>query len=175
MIKACLSSFGAITMCVLNRLSFLIAVFFLMNTAVVRAESDPVLFALSSRHMTTSPVELEKLAGGRDLLIERLLVLRTQEQPPFVGVRAESLLLAYADQQQVEDALTEDLQSADRKGLARVITIRLSKVAQEEVRLRLAKVALTRASKESDFAPYARTLTEDKNAEISRLARETLQ
>ena len=142
---------------------------------VAKAETDPVLFALSVRHMTATPSELETAAGGKDALISRLLELRSQEKPPFVGVRAEKLLLGYADEQAVENALTADLQSAERKGLARLVTIHLQSVPSEAVRGRLAKQALDRAGRETDFAPYARVLLESPDSEVKKLARERLK
>lgn len=153
-----------------------LAVFALPSTVkVAKAETDPVIFALSVRHMTATPSELEAAAGGKDALIARLLELRTQEKPPFVGVRAEKLLLGYANEQAVENALTADLQSAERKGLARLVTIHLQSVPSDAVRGRLAKQALDRVGRETDFAPYARVLLESPDSEVKKLARETLK
>lgn len=144
------------------------------QTAHAQGLEDPVVFALSARHFSATAEELEQTAGGEAALVRKLLELRTKEQPPFVGIRAEKLLLSYADRPEVVAALEEDLTAPGLLGLARTVTVHLDQVADSGARQRLARAALQRARSDADFARYARTLLRSEDPEVSRLAREAL-
>lgn len=144
----------------------------IVPATVNEARADEVVDALSGYHETKTAAQLEQLAGGREALITKLLEIRHQETPPFVGVRAAKLLLGYADDPRVADALAADMGSY--LGLAKVITTNVDSVNHAPARERLAKLALERASRESKFVPYAKSLTQSKDAAVSKLAKEQL-
>lgn len=153
----------------------LMSVTFGAQLAGAQDMDDPVILALSSRHMTVSINQLEEMAGGEDALVAKLLELRTQESPPFAGIRSEQILLRYAHRDDVKAALESDIQSTQYKGLARTITVHIDKIEDQDARRNLARLALGRAAREADFAPYARNLRNSSDQEVSRLARESLE
>lgn len=141
------------------------------SSVAVADEPDPVLFALSARHMNTSVAQLEELAGGKDQLVEKLLTWRTQESPPFVGIRAEKLLLNYADRNDVSQALQSDVDSGKFRGLARIIAVNIDHVSDSQTRERLARSVLERAKQDQEFKTYARTLQDSTDQRVRELAR----
>lgn len=143
----------------------------LMTSSSALAASDPVVSALSLRHMTATTEQLESTAGGADALVSRLLELRTDETTPFVGVRAEKFLLQYADRPEVAAALETDVKSPTMLGLARVVAMNVDKIPSPKVRQSLAQAIVERGKQESGFKPYAQALTSSSDAEVSALAR----
>ncbi len=137
--------------------------------------NDPLMLALANRHMTQSTTELEQLAGGQDKLVARLLQLRTEEKLSYVAVRAEKILLNYSARPEVADALAEDAVNPNRTGLARMITVHIDKVEEPAARKRLAELLVARAGTDAEFSPYARTLLDSSDLEVSRLAKEKLK
>ncbi len=141
-------------------------------------EMDSLLNALSHRcstHGAPSLASLEKIAGSEDALIEFLLEYRTKEQPPFVGIRAQKLLLSYADRSDVAEALASDIDSAEYLGLARVIGANIDAVNDESARRLLASRIIARGKRDSSFTPYAKSLIGSNNAEVSSLARQAFE
>ena len=140
---------------------------------VVRADdaTDKVSAALSGYHFDTTPAKLEAIAGGKDQLVAALLALRTSEALPFVGIRAEKLLLEYSDRKDVQDALMEDLASEKYKGLARTVTMHLDRASTPAVRQALARAAVERAKGDTDFMPYAKAMVHSTDPEVQRMAR----
>ena len=139
-------------------------------------DTDPVLTALSSRDMSLNVGQLEQLAGGKEQLVQRLLQLRTQENPPFAGVRSEKLLLQYyADRPEVRAALEEDVQSPTMKGLAKIISLNINDTKDAQTRRSLAKLALERGAADEEFAKVTRHLKDSPDPEISKMAREQLK
>lgn len=137
-------------------------------------DRDLVKSALMVRHVTVTQDQLEKLAGGEDLLVKKLLELRL-DNAPFVGVRSEKFLLSYVSRPEVRAALEHDIQSPNTKGLARVIAVHMDHVADAEARQALAKLTLDKAKQDNSFVPYARSLTKSNDPQLRQLARETLQ
>ncbi|MFN8389151.1 MAG: hypothetical protein U0136_02535 [Bdellovibrionota bacterium] len=140
----------------------------------VSAHADEIESALSGRHFASTSEQLEKIAGNRDALVKRLLELRTQDEPPFVGLRAEKLLLSYVDEDAVLSALESDLSNPKFAGLAQMIAIHVDQVGQPEARLRLARGILARAKSDSTFRTYADSLKSSSDPAVSRVAREVL-
>lgn len=133
--------------------------------------AEKVKFALSGYHVTATGEQLEAMAGGADELIRILIALRTLETPPFVGIRAEKLLLTYADRPEVSAVLESDLRSTELAGLARIIPAHLDKVPSAAVRRSLARVALDRAASDGSFVPYAKGLLSSQDTEVQQMAR----
>jgi hypothetical protein len=144
------------------------------SSAVAQTLDDPVTAALGTRHMTSTVADLVELAGGEDQLVEKLLALRTQESPPFVGIRAEKMLLTFAGRPEVQAALEQDVESAQYVGLARTVAVHIDSVSDSNARQALARKVLSRASRESTFSSYARNLKQSTDPEVSRLAKEAL-
>ncbi|HQH27300.1 MAG TPA: hypothetical protein PLP17_07890 [Oligoflexia bacterium] len=137
---------------------------------------DPLMLALAAREVRVSVQELETMAGGSDALVKRLLELRTQEKPPFVGIRAEKLLLLnYSDRAEVASALASDVGSPQYAGLARLVAANIDQVPNESARRMLAKQVLARAKTDSAFAPYAKNLAQSADGEVAALAKQTLE
>ena len=136
------------------------------------APSDAVLQALSQRHFSGSIDEITKLAGGTDALVGKLLSIRKISNVPFAPVRAEKLLLNFADRLEVRKALEADLQSDQFVGLAQVVTLHVDKIENAEFRSHVARLALSRASRDADFQPYARALIDSVDPQVRKLARE---
>ena len=138
------------------------------------AGEQEVLTALSARD-SLSPVglnELEELAGSKEELIEILLKYRRSETPPFVGIRSERILLNYAENKEVMEALESDVNDAKYFGLARTIGTHIDSVKDSSSRARLATAVLKRAQTEKRFNMFGRILLESKDSEVKRLARE---
>ena len=146
----------------------------LLLVACARSHADELDAAMNGRHFAASREQLESYAGGADALVQRLLKLRTNEEPPFVGLRAEKLLLQYVQLEAVVVALEEDLANPKYKGLAQMIALHLDQVSGPEVRLRLARGVIKRAKAESDFRNFAKTLTASADPAVGQLAREGL-
>lgn len=144
----------------------------LPTNSCAQNSDDPVVAALSGRHMNISIEQLEELAGGEDALVETLLQIRTNEQPPFAGIRAEKILLHYAHRSDVQEALEADIKSTQYKGLARTVTVHLDKVSDASARRKLAQKAITRAENDDEFKPYAKQLLKSKDAQVQSLAKQ---
>lgn len=143
----------------------------LMTSSSAIAASDPVVTALSVRHMTATTEQLEGLAGGADALVAKLLELRSDENTPFVGIRAEKYLLQYADRPEVAAALDQDVKSDTMVGLARVIAMNVDKIPSAKARQSLAQSVIDRGKQQTEFKPYAQALTSSSDPEVSALAR----
>ena len=139
------------------------------------AAEDAVYLALSARHENYTRAQLESSVGGADALVARLLELRHDESLPHVSIRAEKLLLEYADRENVQAALEEDVRSTSKKGLARTVALNVDRISDTAGRERLARAMVDRARKEADFLPYARQLSESKDATVRKLAKELPQ
>lgn len=147
-----------------------------LSVTTAHAEANPkVLSALSQRHFSVTAEDLERTAGGRDALISDLLQLRTYSGLPYVGPRAAKLLLEYADQPQVQEAIQADFKAPDRTGLARVYAVQVDKIRSSEARASVARMATTRAADDADFVPYAKSLLYSSDDEVKRVAREVLR
>jgi hypothetical protein len=146
----------------------------LAGVASAQGVPDPVLLALSNRDMTATAPELEQLAGGQDALVAKLLAYRTTETPPFVGIRAEKLLLLYAARSDVKAALESDIGSAKYLGLARIVAVHLDTVPDSVARQVLAKQVIARAKTDADYMRYAKTLQSSSDAEVSKMAKDAL-
>ena len=133
--------------------------------------TQKVTDALSGYHDNSNPAQLESLAGGAGNLVPILLQLRTQEKPPFVAIRAEKILLGYANFPEVRAALEQDLQSAQYKGLARVISMHIDSVSDSDARQGLAKIAVSRAAQDGEFVPYARALLQSRHQDVRETAK----
>lgn len=136
----------------------------------VAKAADAVETTLSSYELVTTQSQLEALAGGQDALVERLLVLRRTATVPAAGVRAEKILLQYADRPEVEAALLDDISSAEFAGLARAATLNVDR-APAAARSKIARAALERAKTDKAFESFARALLESKDESVKSLAR----
>ena len=147
----------------------------LVVPGTVRAEGDTptdrVLKALSGFHVGATPDGLEQLAGGREALIAALLELRTNNQVPFVGIRAEKMLLSYAGRSDVDQALSADVNSTTNQGLARTVAMHLDRAPSAELRTSLSEQIVNRANREPGFAPFARALTQSSDPSVRAVAR----
>ena len=135
-----------------------------------QSAEESVKAELAGRHFSEQRENLEQLAGGREELVAILLTLRTSEDPPFVGIRAEKLLLHYADDPRVAEALADDVSSVERTGLARAVALHLDRVPTSRVRQKLATEVVSRAGKERAFLPYANSLKKSEDPEVKRIA-----
>ena len=131
--------------------------FVLVNTSFA-ADASGVEKALIARHPSESDADLEKIAGGKDALIDELLKLRQKKSPPQLSVRAEKALLTYADEERVLAALESDMANAESKGLARTIALHLKKVKSPLARARLSSEARSRAGRDPSFTPMLREI-----------------
>ncbi len=132
---------------------------------------EEVKVALSGYHDTATKEQLEALAGGADSLVPILLTLRTLETPPFVAVRAEKMLLNYANRPEVAAALGSDLQSSQYTGLARVISLHIDRIGDTRVRSELARKAVSRAKTDQAFEPYTRSFSTSSDAQVREAAK----
>ena len=135
-----------------------------------QAQNQALLGVLSKRHMDETASDLERIAGGRENLIQQLLSFRTYQGLPQVGVRAAKFLVSYADVPEVETAIKEDIRSADRNGLARVYAIHVDKISTPESRRRIAQVVLDKAQDQPDYSHFARNLLYSSDGEVKKLA-----
>lgn len=140
------------------------ALFFQCSVLSAVAESpDPIATALSARHFSTAAPELEKIAGGVDPLVQRLIALRFSPMPPYLALRAEKLLLGYADRSDVLGALLEDLESPDRKGLAQLIALHVDQVPSDVSRAKLGAGIVARAKRDESYGSFAKMLADSKD------------
>jgi hypothetical protein len=156
-------------------ISILVCTLFLTKEA---GATDDLILALSARHLQTNSeniTKLEKLAGGPEKFVERLLELRLTSEVPFVPIRAERILLSYADRQVVLDALLEDISHADRAGLARAIAVYIDSVPGGTPREQLARAVSERGRYNKEFLPYLQVLTESKDENVRQIANAALQ
>ena len=143
------------------------------GATTTRAESETatrVATAMSGYHFQAKPDALENIAGGEDQLVHALLELRTNNSRPFVAIRAERLLLVYADREDVLQALLTDINSQEHKGLARTIATHIDR-APEKTRRSLGRAAIDRAKRDPDFSPYARSMNSSSDPELRTMAR----
>jgi hypothetical protein len=159
------------TACVI---ALLLALGFQPVLASAQDSTDPVLVALSNRDMTATAQELEQMAGGKDALVAKLLAYRVTEAPPFVGIRAEKLLLLYADRSDVRAALESDISSPQYLGLARIVAVHLDSVPDSVARQALARQVIARAKTDDGYMRYAKTLHTSSDAEVSKMAKDSL-
>ena len=151
-------------------LAIVISAAIMPASAVADSSLDKVTKALSGYHFAGSAESLEKLAGSREELVTSLLSLRTNDSIPFVAIRAERLLLGYADDPRVGAALGDDLNSTERKGLARTVVLHLDS-APASARQALGRQAIERAARDAEFRPYARALQSSTDPELRELSR----
>jgi hypothetical protein len=137
---------------------------------VFAEEPDAVVLALSGYHFKMTATELEKVAGGKENLVKKLLEIHRLESPPFVGIRATRLLLNYADRPEVASALVDDV--SNYTGLARVVATNIETVPSESAKKTLAKAVLSKARTDEKLKVVARTLIDSSDAEIRELAKE---
>jgi hypothetical protein len=145
---------------------------FLGNVTNAVAEMEQVRAALSHRHDIPGVERLEQIAGGSDELIDALMTLRHSSTPPFVAIRAEAVLLQYAEREDVRAALEQDLMSDEYLGLANLVARNLDQVTDEEARSALARMVFERADVDASFARHARNISLSRHANLKRLARE---
>ena len=147
----------------------------LMTTQAFAGEQE-VIQVLSTKDSLggseTTLKDLENLAGGKDQLISILLKYRREEKPPFVGIRAENLLLNYSDNEEVISALESDVNDANFFGLARTIGSNIDAVQNPSARQRLARAVVSRAKTEKKFESFGRMLKESSDSEVKRLAKD---
>ncbi len=149
----------------------LLSLMFIPSLAVAEDVNTKVANALAGYHFGSSNAALEALAGGRDELIDSLLQLRTDDSRPFVGIRAERVLVTYADEPRVTQALLDDLGSDQRKGLARTVAIHLENAPNATARAQLGTQAVNRARRENAFRPYVEGMKSSSDSELKRIAR----
>ncbi len=145
-----------------------------LTPVIAESTPDAVKTTLMTRHLSTTRDQLETMAGGQDALVKQLLELRHEEHVPFVGMRAEKLLLQYADRPEVRLALEEDLRAPRYKGLAKAIAIHVDTVPDSAAREGMAKLVIERAKQDPSYMPYARMLRESSDENVRELAREAL-
>jgi hypothetical protein len=124
----------------------------LVTSACAQKKQD-LMFLLSDRHHVPSVEFLEERYPSVDALVSDLLELRLTENPPFVALRAEELLLEYTDREDVLQHLEEDLQHPDRKGLARVIIRGLYRIHDKNARTRFSDTSAKLVRTDPFFSP----------------------
>ncbi|MFN8391464.1 MAG: hypothetical protein U0136_14345 [Bdellovibrionota bacterium] len=127
--------------------------------------------AIGGYHPSVTNEQLEQLAGGRESLVQALLEIRNDQTTPFVGVRAERLLLDYADRSDVQAALSADVDSPSSAGLARTVAIHLGRAPSADSQAALARKIVDRANREAEFVPFARTLKDSPEPRVQSVAR----
>ena len=160
----------------LSAITILILTVTLFVGSAIAGETE-VIRTLSARD-TIQPVglsELEEQAGSKEELIEILLKYRRLETPPFVGIRSERLLLNYAENEKVMEALESDVNDAKYFGLARTVGTNIDSVPNSNARSRLASAVLKRAQSEKRFNMFGRMLLESQDSEVKRLAKEAME
>ncbi len=138
------------------------------------AVADAIADHLGGYHLTISLDRLAETAGGRAALAARLIELRRDNHRPFVGVRAEKMLLALTGESGVPAALADDVHSASFAGLARVVALHIDEVTDPSVRRSLAGAVLERAKTDSGYTTYARALLASTDDAVSSAARTAL-
>lgn len=146
---------------------------FVCSTASAQSK-DQVTLLLSARHLNASPAQLEKMAGGPDALVKKLLGARLKESTPFLGVRAAKMLLQYTHYPEVLTAIGEDIAAANREGLARVYAVHIDEVREPEARKEIARRLIDRAGSQPAFRPFARIMQESRDPEVAKLVKENL-
>lgn len=159
----------------LKRLSIVLVVLYISSFLGSALAEDKVLDVLSERHLSVTPEQLERYAGGADNLAERLLQLRHLQGVQFVAERAARALLRYSDRPNVLEGLEGDLGDLKEGKLARVIAVYFSDVPDGEAKHRIAMAILERAEIERSFQPFARMLLEATDPEIRQLAEEKIR
>lgn len=134
----------------------------LMTTACAQKKQD-LLLMLSDRHQVPAAQDLEKHYTSIEDLISDLLELRLVDNPPFVALRAEELLIEYSDREDVVDVLEEDLEHPERKGLARIIIRRLDRVRDEDAKIRLSKKSAQLIRSNTFFTPLKEYMTKSSD------------
>lgn len=158
------------------RLTAAVVLFVISFVSTSEAEQrDQVLLVLSSRHLVADPAQLEKLAGGADPLVKRLLKLRLDQSTPFVGVRAAKLLISYSTNPDVMSAIAEDIATEDREGLARVYAVHIDSAADDASRKAIAEQLIARGANSPSFRPFVRVLAECRDGEVVKLAKASLE
>lgn len=161
---------------VLVTAGFLLTVSLSSVCAVSDASADALIDALSDRHSVPSFSELEKIAGGHDALISKLIELRGDQTTPMIGMRSAKILLEnFQGEEAIATAFEEDLQRDDRKGIAEAISMNLDKVPSAAARQRLARGILDKASHDEKFAKYAKNLASSKDETVRALAKQELK
>ncbi len=148
-------------------LSILTLTTILMTNACAQKKQD-LLFLLSDRHQVPSLEVLEGKYESTDQLISDLLELRLTENPPFVSLRAEELLLEYSDREDVLLHLEEDLSHPERKGLARVIIRGLHKIRDEEAKTRFSRTSAELVRSVPFFSPMKEFMIESPDPVVKR-------
>lgn len=149
---------------------FLSLLLFVLPFAVAQEEAD-LRFILSTRHFSQSEVDLEKIVGGRDRLIEELLEIRHDTAVPFAWARATEILLNYAEDPRVSEALLEDIDSEKYLGVARLISLKVDNVKNSEMRRTLARRVISRSEREVSFKSYAKNLSKSLDPEVRKMYR----
>jgi len=136
-------------------LALLLSAALLQSSAFADGPSE-VEKLLTERHDNSDLQTLERLAGGKDQLVDELLRLREKETPPYLSVRAEKLLLNFSGEEKVLSALEGDMENPKTQGLARIVALHFDRVSDESARKRLEKSITERAAREPAFQPYLR-------------------
>lgn len=166
-IRSTLPFFGHLFFCAI------FSTFCILSLPTANAQAnEEVVGALSARHLEVTHQQLEELAGGRDVLIQSLLEIRRTARVPAASIRAQKFLLHYADEEEVTEALLDDIDSEEFHGLARTIVLHIDKIPSSTARRTIARRALQRARTDSGLRPYTQTLIESKDEEVRAAARE---
>lgn len=145
------------------------SIIFLPQTS---SAADPLVTVLTSRHIeNVTPKSLEKIAGGEDPLVSRLLELRHDDSVPGLSVRATKFLVAYSDRADVQAALESDIGDLRKHSTANVLALGLDDVRDSGARVRFAKSLLVRADRDKNFRTYARQLGKSSDPAVKSLAR----
>lgn len=140
----------------------------LLGTVVLAsaAAAADVRALLSLRDGQVSWAQLEQAAGGSDALVSELLRLREDTTRPFVGVRAERLLLRFTASPKVAEAIAQDLAQSTHGPRIRAVAAHLDEVPEDALQVELAKTLLDRASRETRMRPNARLLRFSKSERV---------
>lgn len=144
--------------------------FALLACSAHAAPQDELKLMLSARDSVATLEQLEKVAGGRELLIEELIKLREEDSPALIGMRAEKLLLSYSDSPGVVSLLEEDLKDRKKLGFARLIALNIDLAPSVEVRTRLATLVMERSKTEQSLGKYVESFKDSKHEDVRRLA-----
>lgn len=123
----------------------------------------------SSYKVEKTVQELAALAGGEGPLVQALLLERGNSTTPFVAIRSEQALLAFASRPEVLATLKQDLSAPNTPGFAQTIITHIEAVSDSPARRELAQVGLQRALGDAAFVPYARMLTFSADSELQKL------
>lgn len=89
---------------------------------------------ISSRHPLMNADSMLEEAGGEDHLVSCLLSLRLQTKPPFLGTRAEKLLIHFQHRKDVQEALLSDVSAETRFGLGSIVLSSLPSIKDDVLR-----------------------------------------